>query len=210
MSEAMELIHRAKEIRCRLMNPPNAVKDTGINLRRNRIPLQLDPPPPTTKNSSGVLEHHLTAKVRIDIVPKPPIEPIQLRIVKVGPILRAVSRQFGISIKDIKGLKRSPQYTLPRHIAIYLARKHTGLSSPAIGRRIRAHEFEKMDHASVLHASTKIEEMMLVDTAFADVVKLLEFLVLAGYYDSNLGRSPVATITKSYLAQPGEAGLSGC
>lgn len=56
--------------------------------------------------------------------------------VTVDRILEKVSKKYGISIEDIKGRKRTKEIAFARHISIYIIRKLTGMSFPAIGKTL--------------------------------------------------------------------------
>ena len=56
--------------------------------------------------------------------------------VTVDRILEKVSKKYGISIDDIKGRKRTKEIAFARHISIYIIRKLTGMSFPAIGKTL--------------------------------------------------------------------------
>lgn len=200
MSEVAEMIQHAKEVRQRLLFPPNAVKDRGIDLKRKQIPPETPPTPPT-ENLEGVIEYpHLECIVTVT-----PLSP-QPRTLKIKTILKAVSGYYGIPVPIIKGDSRRMIDVRPRHVVFYLASRHTGLSIAAIGRRFNR------DHTTILHAVRNMTERLLVDNELASAIKILENRLLAGCYDdpSDMYRSPVASQPEPHLAQPGEGGLSGC
>lgn len=197
MTEVGELISNYKEIRRRLLCPPNAVPDRGINLRRNRIP-QNEPEFPPLR----VLECSKGAPLvacRVLIAEVPAI-PLPRKILKMAQIERAVCSHFRISLDALHGRSRRKLIVYPRHICWYLAAKHTLLSLPRIGLRCG-----DRDHTSVLHARRKIEEMILVDEGTAGIVRHLEN-VLFGNYDAkgDLSGSPVAAVAEPHLAQQGQ------
>lgn len=69
----------------------------------------------------------------------------------LGVIQNTVARHFGLSSNDLKSASRAQATSLPRQIAIYLARKHLGMSFSEIGRH-----FGGRDHTTVLHSYRKI------------------------------------------------------
>ena len=69
-----------------------------------------------------------------------------------------VSSDFGVSIDDLSSSRRSRDVTLPRHIAMYLARELTDHSLPRIAR-----EFNRKDHTTVLNATDKISGLISSD-----------------------------------------------
>jgi chromosomal replication initiator protein len=77
----------------------------------------------------------------------------------IDSILDGVARFFSVKPSDLKGPRRTKQVVMPRQIAMYLARKHTGMSLPEIGKR-----FGGRDHTTVIHAVRKIGKQMAEPT----------------------------------------------
>ena len=82
-----------------------------------------------------------------------------LRSVSRGPptirqIQYSVARYFEVSVVDMLARRRVAAVTLPRHVAMYLARHLTLSSSTEIGRR-----FGNMDHTTVLNAVSRIDRL---------------------------------------------------
>lgn len=69
----------------------------------------------------------------------------------VDDIKKAVASHFGLKVSDIISKRRTKNLSFPRHIAMYLCRKHTTCSYPEIG----AH-FGGRDHSSVIHAASVV------------------------------------------------------
>lgn len=61
-------------------------------------------------------------------------------------IVRATSKQLGISVERIMGPRRSKSTVRARQIAMYITRQECELSYPVIGR------FFERDHATVMHS----------------------------------------------------------
>ena len=76
-------------------------------------------------------------------------------IVHVSDIEAAVATYFGITPANIHSSKKNRTIALARHFSMYLARKHTKLSSPEIGRCMG-----NKNHATVLLACKKVEEQI--------------------------------------------------
>ena len=89
--------------------------------------------------------------------------------VTVPGIIEAVARFHSIRSADITGKKRTRTLTDPRHIAMYLARKHTSLSFPELGR-----EFGGRDHSTVQHGVRKIERATKENPDLAYKIRLIE------------------------------------
>jgi len=71
--------------------------------------------------------------------------------VTVERILLKVSRKYGIPIEDIKSRKRTKEVAAARHITIFLIRKLTDMSLPAIGK------YMGRDHTTILSSLDTIE-----------------------------------------------------
>jgi chromosomal replication initiator protein len=76
------------------------------------------------------------------------------RRVSIENIQRAVCREFGISLPQLKAKDNSRGISYPRQIAMFLAKELTPASLPQIGR-----EFGGKHHTTVLHSINKIAEM---------------------------------------------------
>ena len=161
MSLTQEAQTRAKDIRARLMRPPNSVIDIGIDL--HRIPPGMKyAEKKRTLPEPAVLAYHQ--------------EPVQLLLplhhtkvlVSFKSILHIVSSYFGLGIKDLRGSCRKQIYTNPRHIAIYLGGIHTDLTYHAIGLQLYR------DHTSIMYGYNKIRDLVVRDHKMAALIKLLE------------------------------------
>ena len=70
-------------------------------------------------------------------------------------IISQVGKFYNLDESTLKGTQRTKEVAEARHVAIYLVRKLTNLSSPEIGR-----EFGGRDHTTVLASITKIEDSL--------------------------------------------------
>ena len=75
--------------------------------------------------------------------------------VTLDRIVEVVARHFGVSIEEMLGPKRNRTLVLPRQVAMYICRELTSSSLMEIGRR-----FGGRDHSTVLHAYSKIVQLM--------------------------------------------------
>ena len=87
----------------------------------------------------------------------------------VVAIIEAVARFHNIRSADITGKRRTRTLTAPRHIAMYLSRKHTALSYPELGR-----EFGGRDHSTIQHGCRKIETDTTNNADLAYKLRLIE------------------------------------
>lgn len=80
---------------------------------------------------------------------------------KIDRVIEVVSTKYGVSKEDLLGKKRTKEVAMARHIAIYLLRKKTDMSLPAIGA-----EFGR-DHTTILSSCGVIEREITENPAFA-------------------------------------------
>jgi chromosomal replication initiator protein len=88
--------------------------------------------------------------------------------VTIERIQRVVSEHYDIRVAEMTGKRRPKNIAVPRQIAMYLSRRLTSLSSPAIAERFNR------NHATVLHAVTAVEKRMDDDAALRRDVSMLE------------------------------------
>jgi len=78
--------------------------------------------------------------------------------VTIGKILDKVSAKYGITADDLKGKKRNKEIVNPRHIAVFITRKLTELSLPAIAKI-----FDR-DHTTIMASLKNIEDELKVNS----------------------------------------------
>lgn len=81
-------------------------------------------------------------------------------------IIRAVCKEFDISVRDIRGKRRTADIVIPRQVCMYLLRTELDLPLEQVAR-----ELNRSDHTTVLHAIERVEEKMDEDEGFRDRVK---------------------------------------
>ena len=74
------------------------------------------------------------------------------RIVRLADIIKLVAGEFDVTVADLKGPRRQRTVTLPRQVAMYLARSLTPASLPQIGAA-----FGGRDHTTVINALKRID-----------------------------------------------------
>lgn len=89
--------------------------------------------------------------------------------VNADDIKREVSEHFGIKVSDMISKRRTKNLSFPRHIAMYLCRKHTTCSYPEIGAR-----FGGRDHSSVIHAANVVSAKIGSDDRIRSIVSDIE------------------------------------
>jgi chromosomal replication initiator protein len=89
--------------------------------------------------------------------------------VTVETIQRTICDYFNVKLGDLKAKRRTQNIAFPRQVAMYLCRKYTGTSYPAIGSL-----FGGRDHSTVIHASKTIEKKMREDPNMQTTIERLE------------------------------------
>ena len=86
-----------------------------------------------------------------------------------------ITSEFSISTRDLTGKSRTQAISLPRQIAMFLARKYTDHCFEEIGR-----SFGNRDHTTVIYAVTKIRDRGKKDRMFRDFLDTLCTRLLSG------------------------------
>jgi chromosomal replication initiator protein len=95
--------------------------------------------------------------------------PRRERELTVDDVQRVVASRYTVRVADLKSPRKLKVYTLPRQVAMYLARACTKASFPEIGER-----FGGKDHSTVIHAVQKVQARMQLDTEFRRTVEALQ------------------------------------
>ncbi len=128
------------------------------------------------------LEHYMpTVKSIAEIMRKLGDEPAQPQGPDVGfiappshavsfqDVLEGVSRYYSVSVPDMLGQSRVREVLIPRHIAMYIGKKHLRMSFVRLGE-----SFSNRDHTTVMHAVEKIENKITEDPQLMREVRTLE------------------------------------
>ena len=91
------------------------------------------------------------------------------RAITIEAIQAAVCDHYQIRIGDLLSQKRTRNIVVPRQVGMYLARKLTTASFPAIGER-----FGNRDHSTVIHAHDTIGEKLVEDAVLRAAVDQIE------------------------------------
>ena len=94
------------------------------------------------------------------------------RRVTIEEIQKKVAEHYSIRLTDMSSARRARAVARPRQVAMYLAKQLTSRSLPEIGRK-----FGNRDHTTVMHAVSRVSELMERDGAFAEDVELLRRLL---------------------------------
>jgi chromosomal replication initiator protein len=88
--------------------------------------------------------------------------------VTIDDIQKRVAEHYHMRIGDMSSARRARAVARPRQVAMFLAKQLTSRSLPEIGKK-----FGNRDHTTVMHAVTRVTELMDADAAFAEDVDLL-------------------------------------
>jgi len=89
--------------------------------------------------------------------------------VTVESIQKTICEFYNLKMGDLKAKRRTKNIALPRQVAMYLCRKYTETSFPAIG-----YKFGGRDHSTVIHASKAIEKRIKNDPLMQTTIEKLE------------------------------------
>jgi chromosomal replication initiator protein len=87
-------------------------------------------------------------------------------------IKKAVANHFNIKVTEIVSKRRTKNLSFPRHIAMYLCRKHTTASYPEIGEH-----FGGRDHSSVIHAASVVSSKLSTDVKVKEIIEGIEKII---------------------------------
>ena len=90
------------------------------------------------------------------------------RRITIEEIQKRVCEHWNIRLTDMSSARRARAVARPRQVAMYLAKQLTSRSLPEIGRK-----FGNRDHTTVMHAVSRVAELMERDSGFAEDVELL-------------------------------------
>ena len=90
------------------------------------------------------------------------------RKVTIEEIQKRVAEHYNIRQGEMTSARRARAVARPRQVAMYLSKQLTTRSLPEIGRK-----FGNRDHTTVMHAVSRINELMQTDVDLAEGVELL-------------------------------------
>jgi chromosomal replication initiator protein len=88
--------------------------------------------------------------------------------VTIDEIQKRVAEHYHMRLTDMSSARRARAVARPRQVAMYLAKQLTSRSLPEIGKR-----FGNRDHTTVMHAVSRVTELIGTDSGFAEDVELL-------------------------------------
>ncbi len=87
----------------------------------------------------------------------------------IEEILNTVTKHFGVQLSQLHSKRKFKSITLPRQVAMHLARKLTNLSLGEIGGYMGGR-----DHTTVMHADEKIRKLKKLDRNISSTLRKLE------------------------------------
>jgi chromosomal replication initiator protein len=91
----------------------------------------------------------------------------------IATIQRVTADHFGVTVTDLISHRRGNAIVRPRQIAVYLSKRLTSNSLPAIG-----HKFGNRDHTTVMHALSQIAKLRLTNADLhSDVIEIEEKVI---------------------------------
>lgn len=84
----------------------------------------------------------------------------------IGRVQEVVARRWGVTPEGLRSKARTKTLTIPRQVAMYLARDMLGMQLVEIGQA-----FGGRDHSTVIHSVDKVERQMMRDRVFKDRIE---------------------------------------
>lgn len=81
--------------------------------------------------------------------------------VKVPFIIKKVAREFKLTVKELKGSRRTEEIAFARQVAMFILREDFGFKLDQVAKYL-----ERNDHTTVIHAVDKIRSKMMIDEGF--------------------------------------------
>ena len=91
----------------------------------------------------------------------------------IEEILNTVTKHFGVQLSQLHSKRKLKSITLPRQVAMHLARKLTNLSLGEIGGYMGGR-----DHTTVMHADEKIRKLKKLDRNISTTLRKLETAII--------------------------------
>lgn len=100
---------------------------------------------------------------------------LQPRDLTVDDVAKAVARQFGVRLGEMRSAARDQSLTLPRQCAMYLARELIGERYTQIGA-----SFGGRSHSTVLHACSRITKLLADDPGLRQQLRRVQQVLKVG------------------------------
>lgn len=81
--------------------------------------------------------------------------------IKVPKVLKEISKNFGVAVKEIKGSGRTKEVALARQVAMFILREEFNYKLEEIAKFLN-----REDHTTVMHGIDKVKSKMLIEDGF--------------------------------------------
>jgi chromosomal replication initiator protein len=89
--------------------------------------------------------------------------------IKVPTVLKEVAKSFDVTVKSIKGPRRTKEVALARQVAMYILREEFNYKLEDVAKFLN-----RKDHTTVLHAVDKVKSKMMLQDGFnAQIVEII-------------------------------------
>jgi chromosomal replication initiator protein len=153
----------------------NKIKENNINIPNDIISLLVK----SNSNVKVLLKNIIRIKTYLSLNNNINISLLKSLIkergdtnIEVKDIQSITAKYFNISVSDIISDKKKKIYSYPRHLAMYLSRKHTDLSFQEIGFL-----FGDRDHTTVIYALKKIDKIRNLKKDIKNDINNIENLI---------------------------------
>ena len=97
-----------------------------------------------------------------------PLDGAQIRASRIEAIQQRVARKFGMQVEELNQRSTTRAVTLPRQLAMYLAKQLTDASLVEIGSH-----FGGKHHSTVMYSIAKIDHLRRTDSAVNLTINML-------------------------------------
>jgi chromosomal replication initiator protein len=88
--------------------------------------------------------------------------------IKIPFVLKKISLEFGVSLKDLKGPRRTSELAFARQVAMYILREEFNYRLEKVAELLN-----RKDHTTVIHAVDKIKSKIMIDDGFKSQITQL-------------------------------------
>jgi chromosomal replication initiator protein len=93
--------------------------------------------------------------------------------IKIPQILKVISKEFNVTVKELKGPRRTADLAFARQVCMYFLREEFGYKLEQVAKIM-----ERQDHTTVMHAVDKIKSKMMVEEGFKNQLDMIKEAIL--------------------------------
>jgi chromosomal replication initiator protein len=116
---------------------------------------------------SSMIEQDLTVEEVAKILGKDNLS--KREKIKVPSVLKSIAREFKVSLKDLKGPRRTAELAFARQVCMFFLREEFGYKLEQVAELLN-----RKDHTTVIHAVDKIKSKMMIDDGFKNQLDLIK------------------------------------